>query len=358
MKIGIDISQIIYETGVSYYSLNLIRNLLLIDKENEYLLFGGSLRRLNDLKNKTRGLTGKFSRRFYPIPPILSDFLWNRLHILSVNKLIGDLDVFHSSDWAQPPVRAFKVTTVHDLYPILYPKENEQYIVSVHKRRLKWVKKEADRIIVPSISTKNDLIRLGFKESIIRVIYEGIDPIFDQDIDNRKINNIKLKYNIRKKYFLAVGINKRKNISRILEAFNYFSNKYQLVLIGESKINVPKSPNIILTGHLSYEERPILYSGSEGLIYPSLYEGFGLPILEAFACNVPVVTSNISSMPEIAGKAAVIVDPVSVGSIRKGIDQILERKEELIRLGENRLKDFSWEKTARQTLDVYKEAKI
>ena len=121
MKIGIDISQVIYGTGVSTYTENLVKALLLQDKKNEYLLFGGSLRRRADLKTFVSELKGNFESKFFPIPPTLGDILWNRLHILPIEKLVGDLDVFHSSDWTQPPSKAFKVTTVHDLIPLKFP---------------------------------------------------------------------------------------------------------------------------------------------------------------------------------------------------------------------------------------------
>ncbi|KKQ96568.1 MAG: hypothetical protein UT23_C0029G0007, partial [Candidatus Woesebacteria bacterium GW2011_GWA1_39_12] len=107
MKIAIDISQSIYGTGVSWYTRSLVENLLTLDDQNEYLLFGGSLRRLGELRKFAKG-------KYYPIPPSLADFIWNRLHVLPIENLIGEVDVFHSSDWTQPPSKAFKVTTVHD----------------------------------------------------------------------------------------------------------------------------------------------------------------------------------------------------------------------------------------------------
>src|SRR5687767_3901052 len=114
MKIGIDISQIIYETGVSVYTQNLVTNLLKIDNENEYVLFGGSFRRLDDIKKMVANFQGRVISKIFPFPPVLADLIWNRFHTFPIEKLVGKIDVFHSSDWAQPPTSAFNVTTIHD----------------------------------------------------------------------------------------------------------------------------------------------------------------------------------------------------------------------------------------------------
>ena len=136
MKIGIDISQIVYGTGVSVYTKNLVENLVKIDKENEYILFGGSLRRLDPIKSFIGSLPGHVLGKTYPLSPKMADILWNRLHILYIERLTGQLDVFHSSDWTQPPSHAFNVTTIHDLAPFVYPKLTPPEIVSAHKARL------------------------------------------------------------------------------------------------------------------------------------------------------------------------------------------------------------------------------
>lgn len=355
MRIAIDISQVIYETGVSYYTRNLVKHLLSVDKQNEYLLFGGSLRRLGDLKRSVKGLTGKYSTRFNLVSPGLADILWNRFHLIPVERLIGKIEVVHSSDWAQPRSKAFKVTTVHDLYPVLYPDKNAPKVVGVHQRRLKWVKKEVDRVVVPSEATQKDLVKLGFDKSKIRVVPEALDPIFKGVVSDERIKDIKAKYGLTKRYLLGNGINHRKNTLRIIEAFRQLDGNYQLVLIGEPKIKVPKVEGVVITGHIDSGDRPALFSGAEVLVYPSLHEGFGLPILEAFACRVPVVTSNLSSMPVVAGGAAILVDPLNIKSIEKGIKEAIKDKKPLVTKGLGRVRDFSWEKTALETLKVYEE---
>ncbi|MEK7497358.1 MAG: glycosyltransferase family 1 protein [Patescibacteria group bacterium] len=358
MKIGIDISQIIYETGVSWYTKKLVENLLSLDKENEYILFGGSMRRLNDLKAKVSSFSGNYNytTKFLPIAPTLSDLVWNRLHLFNIENLIGNVDVFHSSDWSQPPSHAFKVTTVHDLWPIKFPSQTHPRVVATHKARLYWVKKEVDKIIVPSISTKNDLLDLGFNEKKIKVIHEG--PHLQDIPDEKKIKETLKKYNLKKKFLLGVGVSARKNTDRIIRAFELATagKDYDLVLVGRQNTRVEKTKGVRVLGHVGDEDLPALYSSSEALVYPSLYEGFGLPIIDAFNLDCPVITSNTSSMPEVAGQGAILVDPLKIESIADGIKYAITHKKTLIQKGKKEVERFSWTKAAFETLAVYKES--
>jgi glycosyltransferase involved in cell wall biosynthesis len=348
---------------VSYYTKNLVTNLLKVDRENSYILFAGSLRRQSEIREFANTLSGNFELKVFPLPPVALNILWNKLHILPIEKLVCQIDIFHSSDWAEAPSSAFKVTTVHDLAPILYPnlfpRDVIRNIVETHKLRLSWIKKESKRIIVPSESTKNDLIKLGFLENIIRVIPEAVSSNFKKATE-QQIELLKRKYKISGDYVLSVGINPRKNTQRIIEAFekSRSGKDLKIVLVGLPKYMViEENRNIRILGHVENEELSILYSGAKVLIYPSLYEGFGLPILEAFACECPVVTSNISSLAEVAGDAAILVDPYDVNSIADGIEKALRAPKSLIEKGLERVKQFSWNETAKKTVEVYKEAK-
>lgn len=301
--------------------------------------------------------------KVFPIPPTLADLIWNRLHVFPIEKLIGDIDVFHTSDWAEPPSKAFKVTTVHDLspflYPNLFPRDIIRNIVDVHRHKLSWVREESKRIIVPTFATKKDLISLGYKEEIIRVIPESIPSGFKK-LDKESVTKILRKYKIYGDFVISVGMDPRKNTESIIKAFEHSSagRDLKLVLVGTPKyINIKDARNVRILGKVPTEDLIGLYSGASALIYSSLYEGFGLPILEAMACGCPVVTSNISSMAEVAGDAAALVDPHKIDSISDGIEKVLRGPKSYIEKGLNRVNDFSWEKTARMTLDVYKEAK-
>lgn len=177
MKVGIDISQIAYQgTGVANYTKNLVKNLLKIsakggpasgrDKKNEYVFFFSSLRRKPPKLPHLRA---------FKIPPTILEFLWNRLHICPIEWFIGKVDVFFSSDWMQPPtLKAKKVTTIHDLSVWKFPEAFHSKIVAVHKRRMRWVKKECDAIICDSQATKKDVREiLKIPERKIKVIYPG-----------------------------------------------------------------------------------------------------------------------------------------------------------------------------------------
>ncbi|OGM31288.1 hypothetical protein A2803_03795 [Candidatus Woesebacteria bacterium RIFCSPHIGHO2_01_FULL_44_21] len=353
MKIAIDISQVIYETGVSVYTRELVSNLIKLFGDNEYVLFGGSLRRVAEL----REFMGKFKtakKVVTPISPSVADILWNRLHIVNIEKLVGKVDVFHSSDWAEPPSSCLKVTTIHDLSFVHYPEFTNKKVLATHKRRLYWVKKESSAVIVPSHSSKEDAIKLGISEEKIEVIPEAPGNIYKKQV-RAVIDKVKEKYKIRGSYALAVGASPRKNTVRIINAFEKAkvdAKLDKLVIVGRGENHMYK--NVVFLGHIPTADLPSLYSGASVFVYPSLYEGFGLPILEAFACHCSVVTSNVSSMPEVAGSSAVLVNPENIEDIAEGIVKAIKSSKELIEKGTARAKEFSWERAARETMNVYK----
>ncbi len=178
MKIGIDISQIAYEgTGVAEYLKSLVKTLLSTDQENEYILFYSSLRRkIQNSKFKIQNYSSKVKIKAFKMSPKVLDFLWNRLHILPIEWLIGDVDVFITSDWTEPPARrARKATILYDLIAYKYPNETDKKIVDTQKRKLKWVKKESDIIFCISEATKKDAMEiLGIEEARLRIIKPGI----------------------------------------------------------------------------------------------------------------------------------------------------------------------------------------
>ncbi len=362
MKIAIDISQIVYGTGVSFYTQNLVSNLLSLDNQNEYLLFAGALRQIGEINNFVKTLNGKFSVKTLPLPPVLSELIWNRYHRIPLEKIIGNFDLLHTSDWTEPFTNFNKVTTVHDLAPVLYPglfpRDSVRNIVRVHTKKLELVKKESKFIITPSLATKNDLVGLGFELDRVRVIPEAVGSNFAK-VEDSRVEELKRNYKISGSYVLAVGINARKNTKRIIEAFNRVmaGKDLKLVIIGNDKYSEIKDQrNVRVTGYVPNNLLPVLYSGASALLYPSFYEGFGLPILEAFACGCPVVTSNLSSMKEVAGGAACLVDPDSVDSIVEGLEKVLRGPKAFTDGGYKRAAEFSWMDTAKKTLEIYKEA--
>jgi glycosyltransferase involved in cell wall biosynthesis len=269
--------------------------------------------------------------------------------------LSGKVDIFHSSDWTQPKSYAYKVTTIHDLVPLKYPEFSSKKIVDVHKRRLEHVFKEVDKIIVPSFTTKTDVVNLGGCEERVIVIPEAVDPMLKKQ-SFKKSKEVLNKFNLEKRYLLSIGITPRKNTKRIIESLKIIRKEmdFELVLIGQDFVGLKREDNVRILGHVEKDEIAALYQNAQALIYPSLYEGFGLPILEAYFMGVPVVTSNFGSMKEIGEGISILVDPYDVESISAGIVEAVENRARMIQKGKNVLKKYSWEETARQTLEVYK----
>ncbi len=361
MKIGIDISQAIFGTGVSDYVINLVEKLPVADPTNEYVLFGSSMRRAGDIKKLFP------TAKTYHIPPTLLHYLWNHLHVINIENFTGDVDVFHSSDWAEPPASSPKVTTVHDLSPFLYPGEMKspdfRDIPAVHKARMNWVVRESARIICVSESTAAKLIQL-FKVNPdrISVIPEALPKRYEFRPTLAEISAVKKEFGLTS-YIMAVGTpNPRKNIPRLVSAFLKYHKKLRLpeklIVVGGhgwGLSGIPTSPQVIFPGYLSDFKVAGLMAGCSALSYASLHEGFGLPILLGFHHQIPVVTSNVSSMPEVAGDAAVLVDPTSEESIAHGLAEAIKNRKQLAVRGEKRLAQYSWGRTARETLLVYSQ---
>lgn len=370
MKIAFDISQIVYGTGASRYIRQLVEHLLKIDNKNQYILFGASLRQTSKLKQFESELKKYPNVRFkiIKIPPSFLETVWNRLHIIPIEKFIGEVDIFHSSDWLEPPVKSpktKKVTIIHDMIVYLYPSTLPKKIVNNQKRKLKWVKKESDLIFTNSQTSREDVIKfLGILPEKVKVISCAAAACFSPQSEE-VINKVLEKYKIKKPYILSVGTQEpRKNITLLLEVFERIFQdrpKASLVLTGKygwgRQINT--GAKVISTGYVTEEDLAALYSGCHVFVYPSLYEGFGLPILEAMACGVPVITSNNSSMQEIAKDAGILVDPRNKIQLEKAIkfvlDLNLDNYQKMVRASLDRARSYTWSKTAKETLQIFKE---
>lgn len=333
MRVGMDISQLAHKGGVATYTDKLSQQLSNIS-DLEMVYFFSSLRKKSPLF-----IHGNI-KKFY-LPPTLFEILFNRWRNVPIERFLGPIDIFHSSDWTQPPTKAKKVTTYHDVIPIKYPEWSHPKIVDVHKRRLSLVEKEIDHVIVVSETTKRDLMEVSLiPEKKITVIFEGPSADFKPQ-PNETIKRFKQKYSLPEKFVLAIGgIGERRNLDRIKQA----AKDYNLVVTGQT---IP---------WLELDELGQLYQSASVLIYASLYEGFGIPILDAFACGIPVITSDLSSMPEVGGDAAIYVDPYSVENIKEKINMVTtdqKLRQEVIKKGFERVRQFSWKKAAEQTYLIY-----
>lgn len=363
MKIGIDISQLVYKgTGVARYVEHLVSKLVEIDDKNEYILFGNSLRKKNILDvyyNKNLKINPRVNKKIIPLPQTFMEILWNKLHIIPIENFIGKVDLFHTSDWVEPPAKAKKVTTIHDFLVFKYPELFPQDLVETQKRRVSWVINEAEIILVDSESTKKDGYELLSvpKEKMV-VVYPGISANF-KPASNAEIKRINSKYRISKPYLLSVGTREpRKNVDRIIAAFKTFEKKLdmELIIVGNLGWGYERNPNderIKLLGFVPDEDLPVLYSGASCFIYPSLYEGFGFPVLEALACGTKVVTARGGSLAEVGNSYCTYVDPENTESIAEGIKKAL-----VVKTPEGAVSwahSFKWERTAKEVLDIYQK---
>ncbi len=371
MRVGLDARPLLGKrSGVGNYTYNLVKHLGKIDRENEYSLFYTFLRCKSSDCFKIEN--PNFQRKGFRFPSRLLELSWRYLPLFSIDSLIGKVDVFHSTNFLSPyQKRGKSVITIHDLGFMIAPENANRHVQSYFRRWLPFCARNADLLIAVSQNTREDIIKLlKIPEERIRVIYNGIEEIY-QPGREKDISSPLFK-KLPEDYVLFVGtLEPRKNLLRLIEGFSLFKKgggKEKLVIAGEKgwsyesifetveKLNLEKE--VIFSGYLSQEDLPALYRSASLFLFPSLYEGFGLPPLEAMACGVPVIASRVSSLPEVLGEAAILVNPYNTEEIAQAIKNTLEDERlraSLIEKGFARAKLFSWEKTARETLGVYKE---
>ncbi len=367
-------------SGVEMYIHHLLKNLFLIDQENFYILFANATRPqqffLPEIKSKNVVLIQ--TRIPNKILNLSLAFLkWPKLDRLILKHLqkkhpqlkIPGIDVFFMPDLRLSALskNVRKITVVHDLSFKHFP----QFF---SRKTLLWYKllnpqKEiagSNKIIAVSEFTKRDLINsFGIPAAKIQVIYEGISAEFAQNISAKNLQRIKQKYALPPQFFLFLAtLEPRKNMKRLIEAFISFKKKHpsalKLVLAGTanqkifSAVKIENHPDLVLTGFVEEYDKPGLIGAASTLLYPSLFEGFGLPLLEAMKCGTPIITSGTSAMPEIVGKAAILVDPLKTEEIALAMEKILDPaiKHELKQAMAHQIKKFSWQTCAQKTLEL------
>ncbi len=363
MHIGIDASRITTKqrTGTENYTYNLIKALAEVDRSNHYTLYFNHIPAIPPVSH------ANFSNKSIPLPRF-----WTQAR-LATELFRESPDLLFIPAHTLPILRPRTlktVVTIHDL-GVEYLKEYHQFPHKLYLgKSTTYASKHADGIIAVSESTKRDLIaKLGTPEEKIQVIYEGFDSKIFYPRDSKEVSKIKEKLNIKGDYLLFVGtIQPRKNLLRLIQAFsNYLAHTkkgdiqliiagkkgwlYEDILLAPARLNIDDKVKFV--GHVGDSDLPALYSGASAFLFPSLYEGFGLPLLEAFASKIPVLTSNISSLPEVAGEAALKVDPNSTTQITEALDQIITNdklRQQLISDSQLQLKKFSWKKCAQETL--------
>ena len=350
--------------GLVTYTEGLINGLERNDKENNYSLAYYSLRRtpeqmpgtLNDSfkKHVIRVPDGRYPGRKFLIDDVfLPGFLRKK-----------NIDVFHRLvGYRMPSCKGvYKVITVHDLRTLAIGDNYKKQNVANYKKALDT----ADKIVVVSKCTKDDVVRyFNINEKKIIVTHLAASDMF-RPVENSCIEEVRRKHKINGPFLLAISPVPRKNAQRIIQSFAKckFKDDFVLALVCKHDIEKHESlaqelgvrSRIVFLKEVNDPDIVALYCGCHCFVFPSLYEGFGLPIIEAMQCGVPVITSNVSSCPEVAGDAAILVNPKSVEEITDAMDQICSDnslRESLVVKGYDRAKMFSWDKFALVMKDVY-----
>jgi glycosyltransferase involved in cell wall biosynthesis len=361
-------------SGVSQYTYNLLDNIFKIDKQNQYKLFYNSSQDISENLPKFDYPNVEFYGFKYPNKLLNSAFLL--LNYPKIEKMIKSADLFFipNLNFCSLTEKMPKALTIHDLsferYPDFFSRKQRLWHKLLNPKRLS---EQSQKIITDSQSTKNDLIDLyNLAPEKIRVIYPGINHETYKPLDKSlpKFRQCKEKYNLPEKFILYLGtIEPRKNIEGIIEAFNLAKRQnpdladLHLVITGgtgwktkhifQTARKSPCSEQIHFIGYLPESHKRYLYNLAELFIFPSFYEGFGLPVIEAQACATPVIAGLNSSFPEVLENSAILVKPDNITEISQAISQILtipELKQELIQKGLINSQRFSWQTCAHETL--------
>jgi glycosyltransferase involved in cell wall biosynthesis len=382
VRVAIDARPAVFphRTGIGEYTRELIRHLPRVDPETSYAawylnargLLGGPRRFLGDLP------APNLAERWTPIPAAWFERLSERLDLPRVEWFVG-FDVLFAPNFVPPPTRSSAlVITVHDLAFRRFP-ETAPHGTRWWLRRIDRALAQSARIIVVSEATRRDLLELyPVDPDRVETIPHGVDRDVFRPSSADDVGAVRERFAIDGPYLLSLGgIEPRKNLPNLIRAFASLPaglrptlvvagagvawNPEGRILLDAALAELPAEvrQRIHLVGYVSGPVKTALLGGAAALVYPSLYEGFGLPILEAMACGTPVLTSAVSSLPEVAGDAALLVEPLEVDSIRDGMERLLtdeSLKATLTAAGTRRAADFSWTETARRTAMVLHKA--
>jgi glycosyltransferase involved in cell wall biosynthesis len=371
MKVGVDIRVLLDKkySGVAGFTYNLLKNIIKKDERNAYYFFYNSFKKFKmpDFIPEEKIISTRYPNK------IFNYFLQKRLAYPRLDKVIGGSDIFYSPhiNFSSFSSKSKNIITIHDLsflrYPEFFSKRKNFWHQAIN---IKKNIKKFNKIIAVSHNTKNDIIELlNVSPEKIEVVYPGLpefsfSKIFSGDY-------LEKKYNINREYLLYLGtIEPRKNISGLISAYNLLrENGYDFLLVlagawgwktDEIRKKWKSSPykdDIRFISYVDDEAKPLLYEKAKLFVYPSFYEGFGFPPLEAMSFSLPVIASNVSSLPEVLGDGALLVNPDKPQEIYLAIKNVLmdeSLRQNLIKKGQARVAEFNWGKTSEEYLRIFK----
>lgn len=350
--------------GINWYIYNLLKHLPEADEGIRYTVFLGEREYSGEA-----GLWLQFSRLPTHRPPVR--ILWEQA-VQPCSLRSGKVDLLHSPAFVSPLIASCpSVITVHDLSFLLYPKGFRRWNRGYLRLFTRFSVTKARRVIAVSQSTRDDLLRFyGLSPEKVDVIHNGVDPRFRPLADDQ-VAAFRERRGLPERFVLFVGtLEPRKNVVRLIEAYAQLPpSRPPLMLVGGkgwlydevlSKVEeLALTERVHFVGYVAAEELPWWYNAAEIFVYPSLYEGFGLPPLEAMACGTPVITSTASSLPEVVGQAGVLIDPADVESLAGALARVLgdtTLQAQMREAGVEQAACFSWPKTAHLTASSYRSA--
>jgi len=367
MRIGFDAKRaFINTTGLGNYSRDIIRSFNDFHSQNQYFLFT-PITETTLLEEKYLGNIVTTNAKTK-----ITKAYWRSIK-MGIDIKANNIDIFHGLSNELPDnihiSGSKKVVTVHDLIFIKFPQLYSYINRKIYFRKSYNACVAADKIIATSKNTKSDIIRyFKIPENKIEVIYQSYNQAFNNRVDLQQILSVKEKYRLPNRYILTVGsIERRKNVLNVVKAIYFFNMDIKYVIVGKVTSYLKEVLNwagkhkildrIIIVNNVENDDLPSIYQAADLFVYPSIYEGFGIPILEAFSSNIPVITGDSGSTAEIAGNAAVQVEATNSKSIGVAIKSILESTDlakELIDAGKERIKLFNREIVCNNMMDFYK----
>jgi len=364
VRIGIDARKL-HDFGIGTYIRNLLRELAKMDHDTEYVILsrpedGPAVHALGENFRPVKETSGNYS-------------LSEQIFIPQALKR-EQVDLFHAPHYVLPPlVRCPSVVTIHDCIHLMFPQYlPNRWALAYARTSISLAAKRATRVLTVSESSKRDIQRfVDVPSGKIDVIYNSFDPRFGVEPNEETVDRVRERYQLHTDFVLYAGnVKPHKNLERLIDAFQIVRKRgldnLKLVLIGDDiskytalrrAVHRHQLHNYVrFLGYLPEETLAVMYRLAGVFVFPSIYEGFGLPPLEAMASGTPVVTSNVSSLPEVAGDAAVLVDPYSASAIADGMYRVLtdnQLKRTLRTRGPERASQFSWESSVRRVREIY-----